>query len=135
MPNPKSQLKKSRPVRKIKIAMRMCAACRARHPKQEMVRIAVDGEGKIKVDAEGKLRGRGVNLCSRVECLEKALEITALGRVWPGVQSSADVNEIRQDFEGLLTQRKFRAGKQNITYRVTKIEAETHIGHAVTRAI
>ena len=114
--------------------MRMCAACRKRHPKAEMVRIALDQDSSLSVDAGGTLRGRGVNVCPDVQCLEKAFSIKAFDRVWSGVQQKSDMNNLRTAFDELLKARAFRGGKQTVTYRVEKDKAEAHVGHRVTRA-
>jgi len=55
------------------IPQRTCVACRQVKPKRELVRIVRTPEGHIQVDATGKARGRGVYLCRRRACWEKAL--------------------------------------------------------------
>ena len=54
-----------------KIPERMCVACRQMRPKNELVRLVLTENG-AKVDVTGKVNGRGVYLCKRAECLEKA---------------------------------------------------------------
>jgi uncharacterized protein len=114
--------------------MRMCAACRARLPKKDMVRIALDGNREARVDIEGNLRGRGVNLCPKVECLTRALDARVFNRAWSGIQVTADADGLKRDFEELLDRKSFREGKEKVVYRIAKTEAELQIGHTVTRA-
>lgn len=60
---------------------RMCAACRKREAKQNMLRV-VQADGAIKIDREHKAQVRGVYLCKKVECIEKAKKSRALSRAF-----------------------------------------------------
>ena len=53
---------------------RMCAACRARAPRESLLRFVVDAEGEVWVDAFLKAPGRGVHLCYTAECLSLAVK-------------------------------------------------------------
>ena len=55
--------------------MRMCAACRHRKPKQELIRILKTSEAGFLVDESGKAQGRGAYLCANKACIEKAKKI------------------------------------------------------------
>ncbi|MBQ9965556.1 MAG: YlxR family protein [Clostridia bacterium] len=65
-----------------KTPMRMCTGCREMQPKKELIRIVKTAEGEIKVDATGKLNGRGAYICKNVECLKKAQKTNALSRAF-----------------------------------------------------
>ena len=51
----------------------MCAGCRKRLPKNLLVRLAVEGDGRLVVDEKKALPGRGVYLCPNRACLELAI--------------------------------------------------------------
>ena len=60
--------------------MRMCAGCRERAPKKELIRVVRTPEGGLLLDARDKAPGRGVYLCRRIECLRRARKSRALER-------------------------------------------------------
>ncbi len=51
---------------------RMCAVCRERKPKSELLRITKDKSGHIGIDKDGKLPGRGMYLCKDENCIKCA---------------------------------------------------------------
>lgn len=53
---------------------RMCAACRARAPREELLRFVIDPEGEVWVDPFLKAPGRGVHLCYESTCLALAVK-------------------------------------------------------------
>ena len=55
------------------IPTRTCIGCGKQKPKNELIRIAKNQTGEIKVDKTGKLSGRGAYICDNSECLEKAI--------------------------------------------------------------
>ena len=65
-----------------KIPMRMCTGCREMKPKKELIRVVKTTEGDIKLDATGKLNGRGAYICKEKACLSKAKKINALARAF-----------------------------------------------------
>ncbi len=65
-----------------KIPMRMCTGCREMKPKKELIRIVKTAEGEIKLDATGKLNGRGAYICRDKECLMKSRKSNALARAF-----------------------------------------------------
>lgn len=60
--------------------LRMCAGCRCRAPKKELIRVVRTPEGGLLLDAGGKASGRGAYICRKVQCLEKARKSRALER-------------------------------------------------------
>ena len=60
--------------------IRMCAGCRERAPKKELIRVVRTPDGGLLLDAKGKAPGRGVYLCRKAECLRKARKSRALER-------------------------------------------------------
>lgn len=61
--------------------MRMCAGCRERAPKRELIRVVRTPEGGLLLDARDKAPGRGAYICRRTECLQKARRSRALERM------------------------------------------------------
>lgn len=57
------------------VPMRMCAVCRERHPKKELLRFVAAGSGGTAdgplPDPSQTMPGRGVYVCRRPECMEK----------------------------------------------------------------
>jgi hypothetical protein len=43
-------------------------------PKKEMTRVVRTPEGSVEVDLTGKRSGRGAYICSKTECLQKAIK-------------------------------------------------------------
>ena len=115
--------------------MRMCAACRARLPKSEMVRIALDTDGVLAVDTENDLRGRGINICPREECFENAWVRKMFDKTWKGVQQTSSKEQVTEEFRKLLERRAFRGGKDPVSFRIAKTDAEAQVGHTITRTV
>ena len=57
---------------------RMCAVCRKRLPKENLLRIAVNSDG-VRVDFSGKLQGRGAYLCKDSACIDKCIKKKDVG--------------------------------------------------------
>lgn len=73
------------------VPQRMCAGCRTRKPKDELLRITKfsvkdPNTGTIKkqilFDKSGKLPGRGVYICNNLVCLKKVKKIRKLERTF-----------------------------------------------------
>ena len=54
------------------ILQRMCAVCRERRDKSELLRIVRGSDGKISIDKSGKMSGRGAYICKNCECMQNA---------------------------------------------------------------
>ena len=63
-----------------KIPMRRCVGCMESKPKKELIRIVGEGEHDLKIDATGKMNGRGVYLCPNGECFAQARTKRAISR-------------------------------------------------------
>lgn len=61
--------------------LRMCAGCRERAPKKDLIRVVRTPEGGLILDAKAKASGRGAYLCRKAECLKKARKSRALERM------------------------------------------------------
>lgn len=65
---------------KKKIPLRKCTGCQEMKPKKELIRIVKCEDGTFKLDATGKMQGRGAYICPNEECLEKAHKSKGLER-------------------------------------------------------
>ncbi len=63
-----------------KVPLRRCAGCNEQKSKKEFVRVVRTPEGAIILDDTGKANGRGVYLCPRKACLQKARKAKRLER-------------------------------------------------------
>jgi len=65
-----------------KVPLRMCISCKEMKPKKELLRIVKNSEGKINIDLNGKLPGRGAYICHNPQCLEKAIKHKLFERIF-----------------------------------------------------
>ena len=63
-----------------KIPLRKCVATNERLPKQELVRIVKNNEGKVFIDLTGKANGRGAYLKRSNEAIDIAIKKNSLSR-------------------------------------------------------
>jgi predicted RNA-binding protein YlxR (DUF448 family) len=63
-----------------KVPLRRCAGCNEQKSKKEFVRVIRTPEGEILLDESGKANGRGVYLCPKKSCLQKARKAKRLER-------------------------------------------------------
>ena len=72
---------------------RMCAACRGRDAKENLLRIVQEG-GVIRIDREQTSQARGVYLCKNADCIAKAKKARALSRAFKRQVEDAVYDEI-----------------------------------------
>ena len=75
-----------------KIPLRRCIVTREQLPKQELLRIVRDKEGKVSVDQTGKLGGRGAYIKKDIEVLNtaklsRALEVNIPEEVYQEIEN------------------------------------------------
>ncbi len=75
-----------------KIPMRKCIGCQTSKPKKELIRIVRTPDGRLSVDATGKMNGRGAYICPDVKCLQNAIKAKRLESAF-GTQISNEVIE------------------------------------------
>ena len=63
-----------------KVPLRRCAGCNEQKSKKEFVRVVRTPEGEIILDESGKANGRGVYLCPKKACPQKARKAKRLER-------------------------------------------------------
>ncbi len=71
-----------------KSPIRMCAICRERKEKGELVKIVREPSGKISVEKDKRINGRSVYLCKKSECLAKAIKSKLISRTLGEVDDS-----------------------------------------------
>lgn len=81
-------------IRSRRTPQRTCIACRTTGDKRELVRIVRTPEGRVLLDATGKLAGRGAYLCRSVDCWGNATKKKLLDRALRVTVSSGDADEI-----------------------------------------
>lgn len=63
-----------------KIPLRKCLGCGEQFPKKSLLRIVRTSEGEVKVDATGKMNGRGAYICAKLACFKQAEKKKAIQR-------------------------------------------------------
>ena len=63
-------------------AIRTCVGCRKTDAQKMLVRIVLDGAGRVKVDRDRKMAGRGAWLHVSRACVEKAIHNSGLPRAF-----------------------------------------------------
>ena len=82
-----------------KIPMRQCIGCSEMKSKKELLRVLKTAEGEIKLDATGKMNGRGAYLCFSQECLKKAIKSKGLERSFQMKIPSEVYENLSKEFE------------------------------------
>ncbi len=62
--------------------LRMCAVCRERKEKKDLIRLVYREETGIQLDPKGNLPGRGAYLCREEGCVSQAQRRKALERAF-----------------------------------------------------
>jgi hypothetical protein len=77
------------------VPLRSCIACRAQHPKRELIRVVRTPKGTLEIDAKGKRPGRGAYLCRDRKCWEAALQQGRLSHALKCEVSAEEVAALR----------------------------------------
>jgi uncharacterized protein len=56
-----------------KVPQRQCVACGQVRPKRDLVRVVRTPAGDVRVDATGKVSGRGAYVCADPACVDRAV--------------------------------------------------------------
>ena len=75
---------------------RMCAVCRKKFEKDELLRITKNKEGIISLDISKKLPGRGMYICKSKDCIFSARKRKVVERALS--HSGADIYEKLEKF-------------------------------------
>ncbi|MCB9522087.1 MAG: DUF448 domain-containing protein [Myxococcales bacterium] len=74
--------------------MRSCVACRCKAPREALIRLVCDPEGRVLVDRYLKAPGRGAHLCYDRACLDQAVNRRAFGRAFKTAVQPVDVDAL-----------------------------------------
>ena len=78
------------------LPQRSCVACRQVRVKSELVRVVRTPQGEVRLDATGKLAGRGAYICPDLRCLEQAVKQGKLNRALARPLSAEMVEMVRR---------------------------------------
>ncbi len=84
-----------------KVPMRMCTGCREMKPKKELIRVVKTTEGDIRLDATGKLNGRGAYICKSSECLARAEKSNAFSRAFETKVDGEIYRRLEEELKGI----------------------------------
>jgi predicted RNA-binding protein YlxR (DUF448 family) len=77
------------------VPQRQCVACRQMRPKRELIRVVRTPGGELRVDATGKVSGRGAYVCPAPACVETALRERRVEHALDVAVSDAVVGALR----------------------------------------
>lgn len=63
-----------------KIPQRKCVGCGENKDKKQLIRVIKTAEDAILLDETGKKNGRGAYICTKMDCLNKAIKSKGLER-------------------------------------------------------
>ncbi|MBN1618587.1 YlxR family protein [Candidatus Dojkabacteria bacterium] len=116
----------------VHVPLRMCIACRVKKPKKELIRLVLSEKGVV-VDVDGKINGRGANICPSENCFSVAVERNIFSQTFKQNLKNLDIASLKKNFDSAIEQKKFREGKENIVFRVNKDEAEVKVSKKLTK--
>ena len=79
-----------------KIPLRKCIATNERLPKQELIRIVKNNEGKVFIDLTGKANGRGAYLKRSNEAIDIAIKKNCVSRALECTKEQEIYDELRK---------------------------------------
>ncbi len=108
------------------IPVRTCIATGIKKPKNELMRLVRDADGKVKVDPRSKLSGRGANLTMTMEAFDLAVKKKAIQRALKMEEplNEEDLQQLRQEFHEAIEERTFRPKNKPVTIKVKKDDLE-----------
>ena len=92
---------------------RSCAVCRVKSGKENLIRLVKSPDGKVFIDTEKKLPGRGVYICPDLECLERAKK--------SGIIAHSLKTEINNGFWLELEEYIKKSGGRNINLKIKSV--------------
>jgi len=80
-----------------KTPLRKCIGCGELKDKGQLIRVVRNKEGEVSLDTTGKAHGRGAYICSKKECLEKAIQNRGLNRSFKCEVPKAVYNKLLEE--------------------------------------
>lgn len=84
------------------IPLRTCVVCRERHPKRSLTRIVRTPEGEVKLDASGKLNGRGAYICESCQGSNEPKVKAKLGHALKSAVSQEEMDRIVRSADSIV---------------------------------
>ena len=78
-----------------KMPQRTCVGCMEKKDKNDLIRIVKNKQNEISIDKTGKKDGRGIYICDKIECLEKAIKTKKIERAFETKISEEIYNDLR----------------------------------------
>ena len=91
-------------IHSVKSPQRTCIGCGEIKDKKKLIRVVHTPEGNFRIDAGGKMNGRGAYLCPDAACLEKAFRTKAFARAFRCAVPSEAVEELKKELTDLAGQ-------------------------------
>ena len=88
---------------------RTCIACNSKKNKYELLRIAYTKNNEISIDRDSKKEGRGIYLCYKPECLDKAIKTKKIEKKLNTIISE----DFYEDIRGVIIDKKETGTIQN----------------------
>ena len=82
-----------------KIPLRKCTGCGEMKSKKVLIRVLLEPDGNVTIDATGKKNGRGAYICNKLECFEKAVKTKGLERSLKTQIPDEVFEKLRNDYE------------------------------------
>jgi uncharacterized protein len=87
------------------VPQRTCVICRVTLPKRGLIRVVRTPEGRLTVDARGKVAGRGAYLCPRRECFTSSRARSAVSRALEVDITEQEWDALAPELEKLAAER------------------------------
>jgi len=91
-------------VRPKHVPLRTCVICRERQPKRSLTRIVRTPDGEIRLDASGKLNGRGAYVCVECRGLGDSHFRAELGHALKSAVTDEDMARLAEEASGIVRQ-------------------------------
>ena len=78
-----------------KMPQRTCVGCMQKKDKNDLIRIVKNKQNEISIDKTGKKDGRGIYICNKQECLEKAIKSKRIEKSFETQISEEIYNDLR----------------------------------------
>ena len=82
-----------------KIPLRKCTGCGEMKSKKELIRVLLEPDRNVCLDATGKKNGRGAYICNKLECFEKAVKTKGLERSLKTQIPQEVLDKLRNEYE------------------------------------
>jgi len=85
--------------------VRTCISCGVKYPKNELIKLIVNGENRLIRDNSGRIKGRGAYVCELRPCLERLFDNKRLNRHFRtegNIYVSKELNDVLP-FDGKIT--------------------------------